>query len=139
MRKGMLALLLVLLIEPEPSGAAEEAIAVIAFHGLPKADLSTVQRLYTGRIVSINQQPAIPVNLPPGHPVRQQFLETVLGQDEEHYTGYWLVRRYVGKGAPPLVVSDLDELMRVVQSTPGAVGYVPVSRLPQGANVIWRR
>ncbi|WP_265946001.1 hypothetical protein [Dechloromonas sp. A34] len=137
MRKGMLALLLVLLVES--SGAADDAIVVIAFPGLPKADLPTVQRLYTGRIVSINQQSAIPVNLPPGHPVRKQFLETVLGQDEGHYTGYWLVRRYVGKGAPPLEVSDIDELIRVVQSTPGAVGYVPVSRLPRGANVIWRR
>lgn len=137
MRKGMIALLLALLVEP--LGAVDEAIVVIAFPGLPKADISTLQRLYTGRIVSINQQSAIPVNLPSGHPVRQQFLETVLGQDEGHYTGYWLVRRYVGKGAPPIEVGDLDELVRVVQSTPGAVGYVPVSRLPQGANVIWRR
>jgi hypothetical protein len=133
----MIALLLTLLVEP--LGATDEAIAVIAFSGLPKADISTLQRLYTGRIVSINQQSAIPINLPPGHPVRQKFLETVLGQDEEHYTAYWLVRRYVGKGAPPMEVGDLDELVRVVQSTPGAVGYVPVSRLPQGGNVIWRR
>lgn len=137
MLKGVLTLLLGLLIEP--LGAAEEAIAVVAFPGIPKADLSTLQRLYTGRIVSINQQSAFPVNLPSGHPVRQQFLETVLGQDEDHYTGYWLVRRYVGKGAPPQEVADIDELLRFVQTTPGAVGYVPVSRLPQGANVIFRR
>lgn len=77
---------------------ADGGIAVIAHPAMPKTDQVTLQRLYTGRIVSISQQAAMPLNLPPGDPVRKQFLDAVLGQTEEQYVGYWLVRRYVGKG-----------------------------------------
>ena len=81
----------------------------------------------------------MPVNLAPGDPVRKQFLEVILGQSEEQYTGYWLVRRYVGKGAPPLELETVDALLRHVLATPGAVGYLPVSKVPPGTNVIFRR
>lgn len=122
-----------------PAMAEGGSIAVIAHQSMPKADQQTLQRLYTGRVISINQQAAQPLNLAPGDPIRKQFLETVLGQTEEQYVGYWLVRRYVGKGAPPQEFGSLDEMLSYIATTPGAVGYVPVARIPLGANVIFRR
>ena len=121
-----------------PVMAADEAIVVIGYGTLPKADLPTLQRLYTGRVTAINQQTAIPVNLPVGDPLRQQFLNVIMGQSEEQYTGYWLVRRYVGKGAPPQELATVEEVVKYVISTPGAVGYVPVSKVPPGGNVIFK-
>ena len=118
---------------------AEEALVVIGHSSLQKTDLATVQRLYSGRIISLNQQSAMPLNLLPGDPVRQQFLASVLGQTEEQYTGYWLVRRYVGKGAPPHEVASPEDIIRIIESTPGALGYVPLSKAPPWANVIFRR
>lgn len=118
---------------------ADGGIAVVAHPAMPKTDQVTLQRLYTGRIVSISQQAAMPLNLPPGDPVRKQFLDVVLGQTEEQYVGYWLVRRYVGKGAPPQEFSSVEEMLGHIGATPGAVGYVPASKVPPGANVIFRR
>lgn len=118
---------------------AEEALAFIAYGGLPKTELSALQRLYTGRVVSIGDQVATPVNYPVGHPLRERFLATIMAQSEEQYTGYWLVRRYVGKGAPPMVLSDVDAVVAYVTTTPGAVGYVPLSKIPSGGNVIFKR
>lgn len=118
---------------------AGEEVLVIGHAALPKTDKLTVQRLYTGRAVSIGSQQVLPINLPSGHSVREDFLQTCLDQNEEQYTGYWLVRRYVGKGAPPQEMGSLDEVIRFVQVTPGAVGYVPLSKVPRGANVIFRR
>lgn len=137
MRRSSLLLLVAALLPI--SGSAQEALVVIGHSGLPKTDLATVQRLYTGRIVSIAEQTATPLNLPTGSPLRQQFVEGVLEQKEEQYTGYWLVRRYVGKGAPPREVASVEEMAKVVATTPGAVGYVPSSKVPSGANVIFRR
>lgn len=117
---------------------ANEEVVVIASGALPKVDLPTLQRLYTGRIVNVGQQAATPLNLPAGDPLRKRFLEGVLGQTEEQYTGYWLVRRYVGKGAPPQEFATVDEMLRQLASTPGAVAYVPVSKVPSGANIIYR-
>ncbi|MBU1365386.1 MAG: hypothetical protein KKE51_16340 [Gammaproteobacteria bacterium] len=135
----MRRLFILLLIWLPGLGLAQEALVVIGHGSLPKTELSTLQRLYTGRVVSIGEHSATPVNYPVGHPLREKFLATVLGQSEEQYTGYWLVRRYVGKGAPPEVLSDVDAVVAHIQATPGAVGYVPVSKVPAGGNVIFRR
>lgn len=132
-------LLLALLVMSGALWAAGEEIVIIAHPGLPKTDRVTLQRLYTGRIVSIGQQAVTPVNLPAGNPLRDKFLQSIMEQNEEQYTGYWLVRRYVGKGSPPVELGDVDEVAKYVQMTPGAVGYVPASKVPMGANVIFRR
>ncbi len=120
------------------SAQANEDVVVVASTGISKVDLPVLQRLYTGRIVTVGQQVAVPLNLPAGDPVRKRFLEVVIGQTEEQYTGYWLVRRYVGKGAPPQEYGTIEELLRQLASTPGAVAYVPISKVPPGANVIYR-
>lgn len=120
-------------------GVAGEEVLVIGHPALSKTDKATLQRIYTGRAVSIGQQTVAPINLPPGNPVRDDFLQLCLDQNEEQYTGYWLVRRYVGKGAPPMELGSVEEVIRHVQVMPGAIGYVPASKLPRGANVIFRR
>lgn len=120
-------------------GLAGEELVVIGHSALPKTDRITLQRLYTGRIVSIGTQAVTPINLPAGFSVRDDFLQMVMEQSEEQYTGYWLVRRYVGKGSPPKEVSSVDEMLKYVSTTPGAVGYLPLSKLPSGINVIFRR
>lgn len=127
-----------LLLEPAIVVAGEEVL-VIGHSALPKTDKLTVQRLYTGRAVSIGQQQVLPINLPTGNSVREDFLLTCMEQSEEQYTGYWLVRRYVGKGAPPQEMGSVDDVIKYIQATPGAIGYVPASKVPRGANVIFRR
>ncbi len=116
---------------------AEDSFVLVGHSALQKTDLASLQRLYTGRILTLNQQPATPLNLPPGNAIRQQFLKTILGQNEEQYSGYWLVRRYVGKGTPPQEVASPEEIIRIVGSTPGAVGYLPATKVPAGSNIIF--
>lgn len=137
MRRILLPLLLLLSVAPLCHG--QEVLVVMAASGLPKIDLAVLQRLYTGRIVSVGDQTVTPVNLVAGNALRQQFLEQFIGQNEEQYTGYWLVRRYVGKGAPPREFASVDEAVKFIGSTPGALGYVPLSKVPPGANIIFRR
>lgn len=120
-------------------GAAGDDLVIIAHPGLSKSDRVTLQRLYSGRIVSIGLQSVTPINLPSGSPMRDEFLQWVMEQNEEQYTGYWLVRRYVGKGAPPKELANVDEVVKYIVTTPGAVGYVPLSKVPAGANMIFRR
>jgi hypothetical protein len=93
------SLLLASLLSGAAGGGAAEEIVVIAHPTLPKADRPTLLRLYTGRTVSIGMQSVTPLNLSAGNPLREKFLKDCLEQTEEQYTGYWLVRRYVGRGA----------------------------------------
>jgi ABC-type phosphate transport system substrate-binding protein len=133
------ALLLLSLLSVGLVAAAGDDLVVIGHSSLPKTDRVTLQRLYTGRIVSIGSQTVTPLNLPPGSAARDEFLLMVMEQNEEQYTGYWLVRRYVGKGSPPRELGSIDEVVKHVLANPGAVGYVPLSKVPPGANVIFRR
>ncbi|HLO63005.1 MAG TPA: hypothetical protein VK165_08570 [Azonexus sp.] len=129
----------VLLLVGAAGGVMAEEVLVIGHPALPKTDRATLQRIYTGRAVSLGQHAVAPANLPAGNFVRDEFLRGYLEQTEEQYTGYWLVRRYVGKGVPPLELGSVEEMLKYVQGVPGAVGYVPVSQLPRGVNVILRR
>ncbi len=119
------------------AGIAEE-VWVVAHPSVQRIDRQTLQRIYTGRVLSIGGQAVLPVNLPPGNLVREEFLRVCLDQAEEQYTGYWLVRRYVGKGTPPPELLGVDEVIRHIQATPGAIGYLPASRAPRGVNVIFK-
>ena len=102
------------------AGAVGDDIVVIAHASLPKTDRVTLQRLYTGRIVSIGQQSVVPINLPAGALARDEFLQWVMEQNEEQYTGYWLVRRYVGKGSSPKELGSVEEVTRFRHQRVGA-------------------
>lgn len=119
--------------------ALADGILVIAHAGVPKTDLATLQRIYTGRVIEINGISVFPLNALPGHPNRNRFLRDFLHQDEEKYTGYWTVRRYIGKGTPPQEVASPAEMIATVQSTPGAVGYIHDSDWKPGLNVLFRQ
>ena len=87
-------------------------------------DRSTIERIYTGRVVEVDGVRVTPVNLPAGNAIRESFLRDFLAQDEDKYTGYWTVRRYVGKGTPPRVLSSTTEVLEFVSRNAGAIGYI---------------
>lgn len=123
------------------AGALAPALAgvvVVAHPGVRKLDATTVQRIYTGKVVELGGQPVLPVNLVPSHLLRQRFLADYLQQDEQRYLAYWTVRRYVGKGVPPREFSSSSEVIFYVLNTPGGIGYVDESDVPPGVNVVLR-
>jgi hypothetical protein len=114
-------------------------IVVIGNSNVPKMDAVTIQKVYTGKFISVAGVNVTPVGAKPGTAARNRFLQEYLNQDEEKYTAYWTVRRYIGKGAPPAELASGAEVINYVQSTPGAVGYIDEAELKQGVNVIARR
>ena len=114
-------------------------IVVIGNSNVPKMDPATIQKVYTGKIISVSGINVTPVGVKPGTSARTLFLQEFLNQDEEKYTAYWTVRRYIGKGAPPAELASDADVINYVQSTPGAVGYIDEADLKPGMNVIARR
>ena len=121
------------------SSAYAADIVVIGNNNLPKMDLATIQKVYTGKFISVSGISVTPVSIKPGNALRNRFLQQFLNQDEEKYTAYWTVRLYIGKGAPPAELPSAADVISYVQSTPGALGYIEESELKQGMNVIARR
>lgn len=120
-----------------PAQAGE--IVVIGNSNVPKMDAATVQKIYTGKFISVSGVNVTPVGVKPGATARNRFLQEFLNQDEEKYTAYWTVRRYIGKGAPPAELASAADVISYVQTTPGAVGYIDEAELRPGVNVIARR
>jgi ABC-type phosphate transport system substrate-binding protein len=76
------------------------------------------------------------VNASSGSEVRRRFLREYLNQDEDVYTAYWTVRRYIGKGASPRELPSSTEVINYVRSTPGAIGYIDEADVQPGLNVL---
>lgn len=111
-------------------------VVVIANANLTRLDAQTVEQVYTGRIIQVEGIPVTAVNAASGSAVRSRFLQTYLKQDEDRYTGYWLVRRYSGLGASPRELASSAEIINYVKSTPGAIGYIDEADVQPGLNVL---
>jgi ABC-type phosphate transport system substrate-binding protein len=122
-----------------PSAQAAERVVVIAHANVHKLDLTTVQRIFTGKTIEVDGVRVLPANVAPNMVARQRFLSQYLQTDEDQYVAYWTVRRYVGKGTPPHEVKQTSEMIEFVSKTPGAIGYVDESDVPPGMNVVLRK
>lgn len=139
-RRGRIGLILLLAAGLQGwVGAAWSGMVVVVAHAnVRKLDALTVQRIYTGRVVVLDGIPVSPVNLVPGHLLRQRFLAEYLMQDEQSYLAYWTVRRYVGKGVPPRELASTADVIQYVLNTPGAVAYLDEAEVPPGMNIVLR-
>ncbi|OYU68325.1 MAG: hypothetical protein CFE45_43365 [Burkholderiales bacterium PBB5] len=116
----------------------DSGVLVIGHAGVPRVDVATVMRLYTGRAIEAGNVPVTVANLAAGHPVRQRFLASCLQTDEDRYRAYWTVRRHVGKGAPPHELASVAEMLDYVARTPGAMGYIDAGAATPGLNIVCR-
>lgn len=110
--------------------------AIIGHPDMPPIDAKTLQRIYTGKVVEVNGTRVTPIDLPPGNPLRLDFLRTYLHQDDESYIGYWTVRRYIGKGSPPRQFKSPAEVARFVAHNKGSIGYVDPDELSADVTVL---
>lgn len=120
-----------------PGGAHAQNVIVIGHTSLSKLNTTTVQRIYTGKAIKVDGLHVTAVNLKSGE-LRDRFLRRFLNQDEDKYTAYWTVRRFIGKGIPPKELASAAEVIDFVQNTPGAIGYIDESELKPGLNVVSR-
>jgi ABC-type phosphate transport system substrate-binding protein len=112
-------------------------VVVIGHANLGKLDVAAVQKIFTGKLIKVDGIDVTAVNVKSG-PLRDQFLQTYLQQTDAKYTAYWAIRLFVGKGAPPQELSSPAEVVKFVQSTPGAIGYVDESDLVDSVRVLAR-
>ena len=109
------------------TASARAGVAVICNPSLAVAaqlDKNILARIFTGRTVQIDGIAVIPVNLPVGREERRVFLHHVLKQNDDEYVAYWLVRKSIGKGVPPLELPGSQEVLRFIRSNAGAIGYI---------------
>lgn len=129
-------LLLALASAAGGASAADGVVVVIGHPNLRQLDAQMVAKIYTGKVIEINGVSVTAVNANSGSTVRNRFLQVYLNQDEDKYTAYWTVRRYIGKGASPRELPRSSDVINFVNSTPGAIGYINEADVQPGINVL---
>jgi len=134
-KTGTRALLLTLACVTSELNAAG-GVVVIGHASVSRLDIATLEKIYTGKVIEVDGIPVKPVNANSGSTVRNRFLQFYLNEDEDRYTAYWTVRRYIGKGASPRELTSSADVINFVKSTPGAIGYIDEADVPPGINVL---
>jgi len=138
MFKAAIRTLLLALVSAAGEASASDGVVIIGNANLRQLDANTVARIYTGKVIEVNGVAVTAVNASTGSPVRNRFLQAYLKQDEDKYTAYWTVRRYIGKGASPRELTRSADVINFVNSTPGAIGYIDEADVEPGINVLLR-
>ncbi len=134
-KTGIRALVLALACIASELNAAG-GVVVIGHANLARIDVLTLEKIYTGKIIEVEGIPVKPVNANSGSAVRNRFLQFYLNEDEDKYTAYWTVRRYIGKGVSPRELTSGADVINFVKSTPGAIGYIDEADVQPGINVL---
>lgn len=138
-KKPTLSLLIALVLYGSTVTAAEPLV-VVANPDTPALNEATLQKIYLGKVVEVSGRPVVPVNLAKGNALRKEFMEQVVGMDDDKYIAYWTVRRYIGKGSPPREFAAIQEQREFLRTTPGSVGYQDESPdTKQGVKMILKK
>jgi ABC-type phosphate transport system substrate-binding protein len=138
MFKAAIRTLLLALASAAGGAGAAGGVVVIGHPNVKRVDAPTIARIFTGKVIEVDGVSVTAVNASSGSAVRARFLQIYLNQDEDKYTAYWTVRRYIGKGAWPRELAKSSEVINFVNATPGAIGYIDEADLQPGVNVLLR-
>jgi len=143
MRALHYSLLLLCLLLPLPTAAGTGAnepsvIAVIVAKNQAVRALSVTETsliYWRKKLYWADGKRMLPLNLPTDHPLRRAFSQSVLGSLPETQTEYWNGLYYQGT-SPPHVVASQEAMLRFVEETPGAIGYVDACKVDSRVKVL---
>lgn len=105
---------------------ADDLLAIITQQASPVKNLSLndLKRVYLRKsLIDAYGNRWIPLNLPVAHELRQFFSLELFDNTPEEQEQYWNEQYFQGIN-PPEVLSSEEAVLRFVEMTPGAIGYV---------------
>lgn len=117
---------------------ADIGIAVVVGHNAPPMHINraTLRDIFLKKIFVTEQgDPYIPVNLPPGQPLRRAFALMLFRETGDELQSYWNERYFHGV-RPPYVLGSQNAVLKFVARTPGAIGYVATCRVDKNVRTL---
>ena len=121
------------------SFAANAEIAVIV-HPDNKEELSTrdIERIYLGRLRTFpNGNSAVALDQPEGTLVRAVFIKHVLNMTPTRLKTHWSQLNFSGRGTPPDVVENDEEVKEQVSKDPAKIGYIDAALVDDTVRVVY--
>jgi ABC-type phosphate transport system substrate-binding protein len=83
-----------------------------------------------------NGTPVVPVDQSDRSAVREEFSKTIHGKPTAAVKSYWQQQIFSGREVPPVEKASDAEVLALVRSNPGAVGYVDAGADTSGVKVL---
>jgi hypothetical protein len=123
---GFLLATVTLGYRPEAMG---RSIYVVTHNGV-KLDARSIRDIYIGERQFMGTTRIIPLDNAAG---QAEFLHRVLKLDQTRYTNLWIKKSFRDALNPPAIKGSDKEILDIVRTTPGAIGYVTT---PPPADVV---
>lgn len=96
-----------------------------------------VERLYLAKVKAFpDGTSAEPLNHQESTPTRVDFDSKAVGKSESQMKSYWAKLLFTGKATPIKQVASDAEMISIVSSTPGAIGYVNAANVNGSVKVV---
>jgi len=99
--------------------------------------LNVVRLIFTMRLLQWRDGTRVKVFvLPDAHPLHREFAKQSLDLYPRQLRRVWDRNLYSGSGPVPVEISSVDEMARLVASTPGAIGYLADGQAGETVRVV---
>lgn len=100
-----------------PVVSADNPVGSLSSYELVNIFLGKTQRFPNGSKV-------IPIDQAEGSPVRAEFYTEFSGKSAAQVKAHWSKMIFTGRGRPPKMVADGNEVKKQLAENPGAIGYI---------------
>ncbi len=105
---------------------------------LTALDKNQVRNIFLGKLsVLPDGKNVIPIDQPESSPLRDEFYATVTNYSAAEANARWAELSFTGRGMPPRVSTSSSDVKIILNSTPGAIGYIEESELDSSVKVIF--
>jgi ABC-type phosphate transport system substrate-binding protein len=94
--------------------------------------------VFLGKVASLpDGRSATPIDQPESNPLRDEFYLKVTNKSVAQAKAHWAKLYFTGRGVPPREGTDSGDVKRILNSTPGTIGYIERSSLDSSVKVIF--
>lgn len=117
---------------------ADIAIVVHRDSPLASATQEEISKIFLAKTKTFaNGQKIKLLDLEEGDETRNQFYQTVANKTPSQVKAYWSRLIFTGKGQPPQVLMDSDEIVESIAEDPNSIGYVDPDSITDSVKVIY--
>lgn len=124
-----------------PTEASAGEIVMIANTSVPAENLDhdAIKNIFLGKTVQWKNNEMITIVVSEKSDIHENFLEKFVKRTKNQFNTAWRQNLFTGTGKQPEKVDSIDELVKLVSKTPGAVGYASSDTpLPGDVKIIAR-
>ncbi|MBU1425957.1 MAG: phosphate ABC transporter substrate-binding protein [Gammaproteobacteria bacterium] len=138
MFRNYLTLMLLLAVSAFAATANADVVVVVSSRS-PIKSLTAEQtaKIFLGKVATFpDGRMALPIDLPEGSGLRDEFYTRVAHKNSSQLTAYWAKIIFTGDGRPPKLLPDNAAVIKAVARNPNAIGYIDKAAVNRSVRVV---